>query len=143
MMAKVKQMRPVHIPLVAGLAAGAIMLWSWFGSSDQPVGCYRIDKGTHIAFGDGKARLLGKYAGEARIMSIDRVRGWVVHLDRALWYDPALPSGTRFVQGSPKSRAASLFIDERFGEYPGILFHPEKGADVRFPEVACDTVAAG
>ena len=142
-MAKVKHTRPIQIPLVTGLAAGGIMLWAWLGSGEQPEGCYRIDKDTHLAMADGKVRIVGKHSGAARIVASDRVRGWVVKLDRTLSYDPARPSETRFVQAGSPSRADSLFIDQRFGEARGILFHPEHSADVRFPEVTCDTLPPG
>lgn len=139
-MAKITQTRPVPFPLVTALAAGGVMLWAWLGSDDQPEGCYRIDAGTHLAIAYGKVRLIGKHPAEARILAADRARGWVLDLDRELVYDPAFRADAQFEQGAPASRAKSLVIDERFGEAPGIIFHPRPGVDVRFPEVACDTV---
>lgn len=142
-MVKLKHHEPIQFPWVVALTAGAVMLSAWLGSDDQPEGCYRIDKDTHLAVADGKVRLSGKHEGEARIVAVNRVRGWVVTLDRALSYDPAHPSGAQFVHGKPGSRRRSLFIDERFGKHPGILYHPDKGADVRFPEIDCDTLPQG
>lgn len=152
MMAKEMHTRLVPFPLLFALAAGGVMLWVWLSSGDQPEGCYRIDKDTHLAMASGKVQLIGHSvdkAGrvehridEAGIMKISVVRkGFLITLDQSLLYDPDGPYGTHFKEASNPPGSQTLFIDQTSGTTDVIPFDDDRGNTLHFPEIACDSLS--
>jgi hypothetical protein len=131
------------LPLGGVIVAGAILLWVWASSGREPEGCYRINEGTYLAVADGKVRLVGKQSEEASIMNVDKVRGFVVKLDKNLVYDPEGPFEMRFKEAGNPPGSQNLFIDERHGKPAGIVFHGDDGQTMLFPEIACDRLPQG
>lgn len=125
------------LPVGGMILAGAVLLWALLSAGGEPEGCYRIGTAARLVVGDGTVRLTGAEGGTARIVSVKRVRGYVLTLDRNLVVEAGQPDAARFVAAGSPQGTNRLFIDERHFETHGIRYRPDDGPALKFTEIAC------
>ncbi|TIX51956.1 hypothetical protein [Alteraurantiacibacter aquimixticola] len=130
---------PAHFsPAILALVL-IIISWSAFTSGREPEGCYRINDEAYLAVSSDRIRLQqeGRALETTNILQTDRVRGYVLYLDRQLAFDPNKRLW-RFMENGDRP---SLFINGQIGQASHIPFHPKSGGSLKFFEFDCDTAS--
>lgn len=116
------------------VAAVAIVGLAWWTSDRPPSGCYRMTGESYLAVADGKVRLFvsGREESHTTIVETDRIRGYVLTLNRELSPAPAeIPSNAR-----------TLVIFEDGRDRPHAVMKSAVAASPRFYEIRCKPSAS-